>query len=74
MSVIFGLSLGLENFPKNPKFCNFFPFRSKKISSGQIKKYPGHSQVSPLFTVGQKYARVKSGLISTQEYTCLNPG
>jgi len=27
-------------FPKNVKFYNFFTFRSKKISSGRVKKYP----------------------------------
>jgi len=40
--------------PKNIKFFNFFPFRSKKISSGQVGKYPGQRQVGLLFTAGQK--------------------
>jgi len=29
--------------PKNPTFFNFLPFRSKRISSGWIKKYPDQS-------------------------------
>jgi len=37
---------------------NFFPLRNKKISAGQIKKYPGQERVSPFFTAGQKYAFV----------------
>jgi len=41
---IFGL--GLENF-----------FRSKKISSGRVKKYPGQSMVNLVFTTFQNYAR-----------------
>jgi len=36
--------------PKNVKFFNFFPFGSKKISSGRVKKYPGQRQVGLLFT------------------------
>jgi len=40
--------------PKNVKFFNFFPFGSKKISSGRIKKYPGQRQGTLLFTVVQK--------------------
>jgi len=40
--------------PKNVKFFNIFHFWSKKIASGQVRKYPGQSQVSLLFTAGQK--------------------
>jgi len=36
------------------KFFNFFPFGSKKISLGQVRKYPGQSRVGLLFTAGQK--------------------
>jgi len=46
--------------PKNIKFFNFFAFGSKRISSGQVKKYLGQSRVGFLFTVGQKYARVSA--------------
>jgi len=45
----------------------FFPSGQKKISSGRVKKYPGQSQVSLLFTAGQKQARVGSGPISIIE-------
>jgi len=55
VSAIFGLGLSLEN-SKNSKFFNFFNFGSKKISSGRVKKCPGQSWVSLLFTAGQKYA------------------
>jgi len=47
--------------PKNVKFFNFLPFRSKKIASGRFGRYPGQSQVGLLFTAGQKQARVESG-------------
>jgi len=40
--------------PKNVKFFNFFPFGSKKISSGRVGKYPGQRGVGLLFTAGQK--------------------
>jgi len=40
--------------PKNVKFFNFFPFGSKKISSGRVRKYPGQRQVGLLFIAGQK--------------------
>jgi len=33
--------------------------------SGQVKKYPGQSRIGSLFTVGQKYIRVRSGPISS---------
>jgi len=46
-SAIYGLGLNLENF-------NFFPFGSKKISLGRVRKYPGRRRVSLLFTAGQK--------------------
>jgi len=35
----------------------------KKISSGQVKKYPGQRQAGLLFTAGQKYVRVGPGPI-----------
>jgi len=35
------------------KLFNFLPFGSKNISRGQVKKYPGQSQASPLFTADQ---------------------
>jgi len=39
----------------SPKNVNFFSFGDqKKISSGQVKKYPGQRWVSLLFTAGQK--------------------
>jgi len=41
-SAIYGLDL--ENFP----------FGSKKIASGWVRKYPGQSRVSLLFIAGQK--------------------
>jgi len=40
--------------PKNVKFFNFFPFESRKIASGRVRKYLGQSQVGLLFTAGQK--------------------
>jgi len=40
--------------PKNVKFFKIFLFRSKKISSGRVKKYPGKRGVGLLFTAGQK--------------------
>jgi len=40
--------------PKNIKFFNFFPFGSKKISSGWVKQYPGQRRVGLLSTAGQK--------------------
>jgi len=39
---------------KNVKFFNFFPFGSKNISSGWVKKHPDQRQVSLLFTASQK--------------------
>jgi len=55
-SAIFGLGLGLENYPKNP---NFFP-SSKKIGLDRVKKYPGQRWVVLLFTASQWYARVRA--------------
>jgi len=55
--------LGLEN----AKFLSFFRSRSKKILSGQVKKYQSQIRVGLLFTAGQVYAWVSSGLISTLE-------
>jgi len=52
---------------KNTKFFNFFLLGSKKISLGQVKKYPDQKRVSLLYTVSQKYAWVGSGPISTVE-------
>jgi len=37
------------------------PVCSKKIALGWLKKYPDQRRVGPLFTAGQKYARVGSG-------------
>jgi len=59
-SAIFGLGLGLENFPQKSQIFKFFSPRVKKIALGWVKKYPGQSQVSLLFTGDQKYARVRS--------------
>jgi len=53
-SAIFGL--GLDNFPKKSKNFQFLPFGSKS---------PGQRWVGLLFTAGQNYARVGSGLISS---------
>jgi len=58
-SAIFGLSLGLENFPYKSQFFNFFPFRAKKSLWVGSKKYPGPRQARLLFTEGQKYAWVR---------------
>jgi len=41
-------------FPKNIKFFNFFPFGSKKIASGWVRKYQGWSRVGLLFIASQK--------------------
>jgi len=51
-STIYGL--GLKNFPWKCQIFQFLPFGSKKISSGQVKKYPGQRRFSLLFTAGQK--------------------
>jgi len=47
-------------FPKIIKFFNFFPFGSKKISLGWVKKDPGPKRVGLLFTAGLKYAQFGS--------------
>jgi len=44
-SAIYGLGLNLENF---------FPFGSKEISSGWVRKYSGQRRVGLLFTTDQK--------------------
>jgi len=67
-SAIFVLGLDLENFSLKSQNFKFFPIKSKKISSCLIKKYPGQRRVNLLFTVGQKYARVGSGSISSDNY------
>jgi len=54
-SDIFGLDLGLENLPQKSQMFQFFPFGSKKISLGCVKKYPGQRWIGLVFTVGQKY-------------------
>jgi len=44
-----------QKFPqKTSNFSIFFTFGSKKISFGRVGKYPGQSQVSLLFSAGQK--------------------
>jgi len=53
-STIYGLGLDLENFPLKRQIFQFFPLRNKK--------YPGQRQFGLLFTVGQKYARVRAQL------------
>jgi len=60
-SAMYGLVWIWKVSPKNVKFFKFFLFRSKKISSGQVKKYPSQRQVCLLFTAGQNYAWVRSG-------------
>jgi len=47
-SAVHGLGLGLEKV----KFFNFFPLRSKKISSGWVRKDPGQRLVGLLLTAG----------------------
>jgi len=66
VSAIYGLGLNLENSPKNVKFFNFFPFGSKKISLGRVRKYPGRSWVGLLFIL-----RVKSKLGSGKDPSLL---
>jgi len=60
-SAIYGLGLNLENFS----------FRSKKISLGWVRKYPGQRGVGLLFTAGQNLARVGSGPISNPYWLLL---
>jgi len=54
--------LNLEIFPQKIPIFQFFSLSIKKISYGRVKKYPGQDWVAPLFTAGQKYAQVGSGL------------
>jgi len=61
-SAIFGLGMDLENFLQKRQIFQYFVLRVKKMSSGRVEKYPGQSRVGLLFTAGQKYARVGSGL------------
>jgi len=57
---------GFGKFPlKTLKNLIFFPFGSKQISLGRVKKYPDQRRVSLLYIKGQKYAKVGSGHIST---------
>jgi len=51
-SAIYGL--GLEYFLQKRQIFQFFPFGSRKIPLGQVKKYPGQGQVGLLFTAGQR--------------------
>jgi len=57
--------LGLENFPQKSQNVQFFHFGSKKISSGWIKKFLGQRRVTLFLVLGQKYARIGPGPIST---------
>jgi len=59
---------GFGKCPLKDKYqiFNFFPIGSKEISMGRVKKYLGQSHVGLLFTVGQKYAWVRSETNSTQ--------
>jgi len=60
---------GFGKFPlKNSNF-SFFPFGSKKISSGRVKKYPGQREDGLFYTAVKKYAWVGSGSIS--RWLCL---
>jgi len=43
-------------------YFSIFCSSGQKISLDRVKKYPGHRQVGLLFTVGQKYARVRAHL------------
>jgi len=49
----FGLESG-KVLQKTSNFSIFFYFGSKKISLGQVKKYPHQRQVGLLYTAGQK--------------------
>jgi len=51
--------------PKNVKFFNFFPFGSKKISSGQVGKYPGQR---PLIYCGSKVSSGRGPLLVWNVY------
>jgi len=67
-SAIFGLSLGLENFPWKSQIFQFFALLVKKISLSRVKKYLDQSQVGLFFTASQKYARVGSGWVKAHLY------
>jgi len=57
-------SSGQKNFQHEEGNCsNYHPVRSKKITSGQVKKYPGQSRTGPIFTAGHK---VCSGLVKAR--------
>jgi len=51
----------LENFPLKSQIFQFFLLRIKKSLRVRSKKYPDQRRVSLLFTVGQKYPRVRLG-------------
>jgi len=48
----FGFGFGFGKFPLNIPNFSFFALRVKKISSGQVKNYPGQSQVGLFFNAG----------------------
>jgi len=47
------LWFGFGKLPLKTSNFNFFPFRSKKISPGLVKKYPGQKWAGLLFSAGQ---------------------
>jgi len=53
-----------EISPKNVKFFNFFLFGSKKIFSGQVRKYPGQRRVGLLYC----RSKVSSGWVRAHLY------
>jgi len=57
------LCLGLGKFPLKTSNFSIFILRFKKISSGWVKKYPGHRQFGLLFTAVQ--IKLGSGPISS---------
>jgi len=59
----FGFEFG--KFPLKMSNFSIFSLQIKKISSGQVGKYPGQRRVGLLLTAGQKKARVGSGRISS---------
>jgi len=59
----FGFNWVRKISPKTSKI-SIFSLGVKKVSSGQVKKYPGQRQVGLLFIAGQKKARVGSWPIS----------
>jgi len=65
------LWFGFGRFPlKISNISIFFPL-DQKNSSDWVKKYPGHRQVSLLFSVGQKYTWVGSGRVRAHLYSGL---